>query len=42
MKIRVATKDNIEDICRLYEELFSDMGSLQPDYFKMQSRIKNF
>ncbi|HDK7175371.1 TPA: GNAT family N-acetyltransferase [Clostridium botulinum] len=42
MKIRVATKDNIEDICRLYEELFSDMRSLQPTYFKSAEQDKAF
>ena len=42
MKIRVATKNNIEDICRLYEELFSDMGSLQPTYFKSAEQDKEF
>lgn len=40
MEIRVATKNNIEDICRLYEELFSDMGSLQPTYFKSAEQDK--
>ncbi|MCW6073859.1 GNAT family N-acetyltransferase [Clostridium sporogenes] len=42
MEIRVATKDSIEDICRLYEELFSDMGSLQPTYFKSAEQDKIF
>lgn len=42
MKIRIATKDNIENICRLYEELFSDMGSLQPTYFQSAKQDKEF
>ncbi|KRU26620.1 GNAT family acetyltransferase [Clostridium sporogenes] len=42
MEIRVATKDNIEDICRLYEELFSDMRSLQPTYFQSAKQDKEF
>ncbi|MBD5639337.1 GNAT family N-acetyltransferase [Clostridium botulinum] len=42
MEIRVATKNNIEDICRLYDELFSDMGSLQPTYFKSAEQDKAF
>ena len=42
MEIRVARKNNIEDICKLYEELFSDMGNLQPTYFQSAKQDKEF
>lgn len=42
MEIRVATKNNIEDIRKLYEELFSDMRNLQPTYFQSAKQDKEF
>ncbi|WP_053957496.1 GNAT family N-acetyltransferase [Inediibacterium massiliense] len=42
MKIKIATQNNIDDICMLYQELFSDMAILQPTFFQSAHQNKLF
>lgn len=42
MNIQIASIDNVDDICLMYQELFEYIAALQPEYYKKSESNREF